>query len=297
MPPDRLCPRCGARFVSKDAGYVLKGTGHEGAAMLQRFQKLALTTAEWARIAAGGKSDGEIAMDDLQLFLDSVCRGNARFATNDDAPVALRRDEDIVAVCAGVTLRESRTVSQGVYGGPRIRMSRNVSFNFDGFRAAPHEEMTDVDSGDFVLTTARYVFMGGKRTSTADLRVIVAVEPYDDAVAIHRSNKQRMEMFSGLGRQQFSFSVEGRDHAAALNGAVLAYLIEGLIAGGADAAAPERGRRSRAVGQGGVGAKGGGEGTGSGSAIDELERLARLHAAGALTDEEFAAFKAKLLGE
>ena len=44
-------------------------------------------------------------MDDLQLFLDAVRRGNARIATNDEAPVALKRGEDIVAVCFGVTLQ------------------------------------------------------------------------------------------------------------------------------------------------------------------------------------------------
>jgi len=230
-------------------------------------------------------------MDDLQLFLDAVPRGNARSATNDDAPVALKRGEDIVAVCFGVTLRESRTVSSGVYGGPRVKMSNNVSLNFGGFRSAPHEEMSDVDSGELVLTTARLVFIGGKRTSTADLRVMVAVEPYEDAVAINRSNKQRMEMFCGLGRQQFSFNVEGRDHAAALNGVVLAYLIEGLLAAGEDATAPTRGTRSRA------GVQGGGAAPRASSTIDELERLARLHASGALTDEEYAAFKARLLVE
>ena len=291
LPPDQLCPRCQARFVSKDDGYELRGAGADGAGMVERFRKQALTGVQWARVTAGGKSDAEIAMDDLKLFLDTVCGGNARIATNDDAPVALKRGEDIIAVCFGVTLRESRTVSSGVYGGPRVKVSDRVSLNLGGFRSAPHEEMTDVDSGDFVLTTARYVFMGGKRTSTANLGVIAAVEPYEDAVAIHRSNKQRMEMFCGLGGQQFLFNVEGRDHAAALNGVVLAYLIEGLVAAGEDAKAPTRGLRSRA------GVQGGGAAPRAGSTIDELERLARLHAAGALTDEEFAAFKAKLLGE
>jgi len=291
LPPDQLCPRCQARFVSKDDGYELRGAGAEGAGMVERFRKQALTSVQWARITAGGKSDAEIAMDDLKLFLDTVCSGNARIAMNDDAPVALKRGEDIVAVCFGVTLRESRTVSSGVYGGPRVKVSDRVSLNLGGFRSAPHEEMTDVDSGDFVLTTARYIFMGGKRTSTANLSVIAAVEPYDDAVAVHRSNKQRMEMFCGFGGQQFSFNVEGRDHAAALNGVVLAYLIDGLVAAGEDATAPTRGTRSRArVPAGGAAPR-------AGSTIDELESLARLHAAGALTDEEFAAFKAKLLGE
>lgn len=89
-----------------------------------------------------------------------------------------------------------------------------------------------------MLTHKRYIFMGSMRTASANLSMIVGIEPYQDAIAIHRSNKQRMEMFCNLGSEQFSFSIEGRDHAAALNGAVLAYLIEGLVAADAAAASP-----------------------------------------------------------
>jgi hypothetical protein len=96
-----------------------------------------------------------------------------------------------------------------------------------------------------------------------------------------------MEMFCGLGSEQFSFSVEGRDHTAALNGAVLAYLIEGLAAGDAAAAPAPAARAPR-------GARGGG-GASAGSTADEIERLAKLRDSGDLTDAEFAALKAKLI--
>ena len=137
-----------------------------------------------------------------------------------------------------------------------------------------------------MLTDKRYIFMGSKRTASANLSMIVGIEPYQDAIAIHRSNKQRMEMFCGLGSEQFSFSVEGRDHTAAPNGAVLAYLIEGLVAGDASTAPPSAARSPR-------GARGGG--AGAGSTADELERLVELRDSGDLTDAELTALKAKLI--
>ena len=138
-----------------------------------------------------------------------------------------------------------------------------------------------------MLTDKRYIFMGSMRTASANLSMIVGVEPYQDAIAIHRSNKQRMEMFCGLGSEQFSFSVEGRDHAAALNRAVLACLIEGLVAADAAAAATPAARAPR-------GARGGG-GASAGSTADELERLVELRDSGDLTDAELTALKAKLI--
>ena len=138
-----------------------------------------------------------------------------------------------------------------------------------------------------MLTDKRYIFMGSKRTASASLSMIVGVEPYQDAIAIHRSNKQRMEMFCGLGGEQFSFSIEGRDRAAALNGAVLAYLIEGLVAADAAAVPTPAARAPR-------GARGAG-GASVGSTADEIAKLVRLRDSGDLTDAEFTALKAKLI--
>ena len=137
-----------------------------------------------------------------------------------------------------------------------------------------------------MLTDKRYIFMGSMRTASANLSMIVGIEPYQDAIAIHRSNKQRIEMFCNLGSEQFSFSIEGRDHAAALNGAVLAYLIEGLVAGDASTAPPSAARAPR-------GARGGG--AGAGSTADEIERLVKLRDSRDLTDAELTALKAKLI--
>ena len=189
-------------------------------------------------------------------------------------------------MCPDVDMREPRTVTQGVYGGPRIRIAENLSFNLGGFRSAPHEELRDVDTGTFVVTTRRFIFLGGKRTASVNLAQIVDVEPYQDAVAIHCSNKQRTEMFCNLDRQGFEFSVEGRNHMASVSGGVLACIIEGLIAAGEAATPPARPRVSAA----------GSRGAGPRSTADELAKLAKLRDSGVITDAEFAKLKAGLIG-
>ncbi len=117
-----------------------------------------------------------------------------------ESPVALKRGELVSGLCRDVTVREPRRVTQGVYGGPRMRLAKNLSFNLGAFRAAPHEELHDVDRGTLVLTYKRYAFIGEKRTGSAYLSQIVSIEPYRDAVAVHRANKQRLEMCCNLDR-------------------------------------------------------------------------------------------------
>ena len=76
----------------------------------------------------------------------------------------------------------------------------------------------------------RHAFMGEKRTVGANLSQIVSIEPYRDAVAVHRPNKQRLEMYCDLDRYGFPFEWEGRTHEAILTGRVVACAFEGLIA-------------------------------------------------------------------
>jgi len=286
-----LCPRCQSEFVQKPAPagggpltYELKRAGPSATDVVKRFAKEALTSAEWARVAAGGRSDGEVASADLQSFLLAVRDGSTTFRLDGESPVALKRGEFAALRCPDVILREPRRVTQGVYGGPRVRVSKSLSFNLGAFRAAPHEELHDVDRGELVVTSKRYVFIGEKRTVSANLTMIVAVEPYLDAVAIHRSNKQRMEMFTNLDRYGFDFEWEGRSHMASVSGLVVACALEGLMAGG-EAAVPAS-RNSAAPRRG----------SDPPSTLDELERLVKLRDSGALSEAEFEKLKARLIG-
>lgn len=278
-----VCPACGALFKRKGRGYVINPKRAFGSQIVRRYYKDELTIAEWSRIAEGGGSDAEQDEADLARFLEAIGSGQARFESNPDSPVPLRPGEFLVAVCPGLTLREPRTVTSGVYAGPRVRVNNWLSFNVGGFRAAPHDELKDIDKGTFVLTNKRFTFMGAKRTSAANLSTVVGIQPYTDAISIHRSGKQRIETFCGLGRQTFTYQVDGREHAEKLTGAILAFIIESLAASGGAQPAPAS-RVDAAPSKA------------SESNLDQLERLTKLHSQGALTDDEFAAMKAKIIG-
>ena len=244
---------------------------------------------EWARIAAGGVSDGEIASADLESFLGALRDGATTFRLPEvESPIAPKRGELVSVLCPDVILRAPRRVTQGVYGGPRVRLAKNLSINLGAFRVAPHEELHDVDRGTLVLTNKRYAFMGEKRTVSANLSQIVSIEPYRDAVAVHRANKQRREMYCNLDRYGFPFAWEGRTHQADLTGRVVAGAFDGLIAESEATPAvhrPASAARTKAA-----------EPRSTRSTVDELERLARLRASGALSDEEFAELKARIMG-
>jgi len=92
-----------------------------------------------------------------------------------------------------------------------------------------------------------------------------------------------MEMFTNLDRYGFDFEWEGRSHMASVSGLVVACALEGLMAGG-EAAAPAP-RNSAAPRRG----------SDPPSTLDELERLVKLRDSGAVTEDEFARLKAKLI--
>jgi len=130
--------------------------------------------------------------------------------------------------------------------------------------------------------------MGEKRTVNANFSQIVSIEPHRDAVAVHRANKQRLEMCCNLDRYGFPFEWEGRTHEAIRTGRVVACAFAGLIAE-SEATPPARrpasAARTKAAEPGSTP-----------STVDELERLAKQRASGVLSDEELAKLKAKIIG-
>ncbi len=205
--------------------------------------------------------------DSLRQFLDALREGSIPFDTSvlAKSPIALKGGENLAFVCYEVVLKEARAVQQGVLG-------------------RPHEELREVDSGDLVLTTRRYVFLGQKRTISVDLSEIISVEPDGDAVAIHRANKEQTEMYGNLNTEEIAFTSDGQ--RTLISGLMVACALEGLMAQSRAASPPAQVQ----VAQSGAGA------LPSRSTADELAKLADLRDKGVLADEEFAKLKAELIG-
>src|SRR5450759_1871796 len=188
----------------------------------------------------------------LRQFLDALREGSIPFDTSvlAKSPIALRSGERLAFVCYEVALKE------------------------------PH----DVDKGDLVLTTQRYVFLGQKRTIAVERSEIIGVEPYGDAVAIHRAGKEQTEMYGDLNRQEIAYTDDGQ--RTLISGILVACALEGLMtrdrATSRSAPAPVTEADPATLL--------------TRSTADELAKLADLRDRGVLTDEEFARLKEGLIG-
>ena len=129
-----------------------------------------------------------------------------------------------------VSLHEPRSVTRGAYGGPSIHVAKGLTLRVGGFQAQSHEELKEIDGGTLVLTTKRLCFSGRLRSLEVDLRKLISVDAYSDAVAIRRSGKEKTEFFFGLDHHTYNFTVQGRRYSEPMSGLILKYAIEGLLA-------------------------------------------------------------------
>ncbi len=83
-----------------------------------------------------------------------------------------------------------------------------------------------------MLTTKRLCFAGRLHSLEVDLRKLIAIDAYSDAVAIRRTGKEKTEFFFGLDHHRYSFTVQGRSYSEPLSGLIFKYAIEGLLAQG-----------------------------------------------------------------
>ena len=100
----------------------------------------------------------------------------------------------------GVSLHEPRSVTRGAYGGPSVHVAKGLTLRVGGFQAQSHEELKEIDQGTLVLTTKRLCFSGALRSLEIDLRKLISVDAYSNAVAVRRSGKEKTEFFFGLDR-------------------------------------------------------------------------------------------------
>jgi hypothetical protein len=231
-----VCNRCGAVLVDKggDIDHLeLTETEQPGLPGWKTYAHQSLTMAEWTRIAHGGLSDNEQRDDDLADALTEMREGRiAPPADVGDAPVMLKAGEKLFFSLPGVTLREPRSVSRGVYGGPAIHIAKGVTLRTGAFQAQSHEELKDIDQGTLVLTNKRLVFAGSKRSVETVLAKLISVDAYSDAVAIRREGKEKTEFYLGLDHGFYEFTVHGRSYKEQFSGLMLKYMIEGLLKAG-----------------------------------------------------------------
>jgi hypothetical protein len=228
-----ICDHCGAVLVDKggDIDHLeLTETQQPDLPGWKTHAHEKLTMAEWTRIAHGGLSDQEQRDHDLADALTELREGRlAPPAEGVDASLMLKAGEKAFFSLPDITLREPRSVSNGVYGGPSIHIAKGVTIRTDAFQAQSHEELKDIDQGTLVLTNKRLVFVGSKRSVETALAKLISVDAYSDAVAVRRQGKEKTEFYLGLDHGFYEFTIQGRSYKEQFSGLMLKYMIEGLV--------------------------------------------------------------------
>ena len=231
-----VCERCGAVLVDRGGNtdhLELTEIQQPGLPGWTTYAHQKLTMSEWTRIAHGGLSDQEQRDRDLADALTELREGRlAPPAEGVDASLMLKAGEKAFFSLPDITLREPRSVSNGVYGGPSIHIAKGVTIRAGAFQAQSHEELKDIDQGTLVLTNKRLVFAGSKRSVEPVLAKLISVDAYSDAVAIRREGKEKTEFYLGLDHGFYEFTVDGRSYREQFSGLMLKYMIEGLLKAG-----------------------------------------------------------------
>lgn len=245
------CNNCGAVFEKKGDKYKLSNITDTNQSIWIKYRHQTLTEDEWIRIGEGGISDSEQLKinaqrierekheiqaqqeSDLKQFLTEIQTGKLNIKSNTPSPVILKKNENLSIVMYNVSLEEPRSVRQthAAYGGPTIRVAKGVSFRLGGAsaRSESHEEIRVVDQGTLILTSKRLIFIGSKRTTNIDLRKIMAIEAYTDAIESQRENKQKTEYFKGINKTSINFTINNRKYTTPVSGVVLKAAIQGAI--------------------------------------------------------------------
>lgn len=106
--------------------------------------------------------------------------------------VALKREE-IAHFVVGASLREERVISRGYQGGSHgvsIRIAKGVTYRVGQNRGKMVSEtgIVDVDSGSFIITNQRLIFVGNKKSFSYDYKKLLAWNVYSDGISLNFDN-------------------------------------------------------------------------------------------------------------
>jgi hypothetical protein len=111
----------------------------------------------------------------------------------------LKKNEKVMLGLSGAGLKEER--STRVYTpatGVSLKVAKGVYYRLGAIGQSKYAtELTLIDSGNFYLTTQRYIFQGGRQTIDQPLNKISSITPYTDGLSISRSNKKKNEFYVG----------------------------------------------------------------------------------------------------
>ena len=222
------CNNCKAIFKKEEGKY--KNINVSDAYKSFKYYGSVLDENEWKSIAYGGKSDKELLEEGMHNFLNRLKDGTLPMKIIEvESPVILKKNEELYLCLPEISLLETRAVRVSTYGGPSIRVAKGIYYRLGNSQSESHEEFRTIDLGILILTNKRFIFSGSKKSISIDLKKIISVEPFSDAIGLRREGKEKTQYFKGFDQFEFSIHVKNKEYAELFSGVIVSYLIEGLI--------------------------------------------------------------------
>ena len=246
-----FCTSCGLTLEKHGDKFKLVDISDKTSRIWALYNSKTLTKSEWERIANGGLSDEDqverdkqLALEkqqklelqrkkDLQFVVKGLSSGEISLKTV-NSPVILKKNEEAYLSLPNIKLSEPRAVrvskSGGVGTSYRVAKGFTVHSGSGQSRSVSHDEIMGIDTGTFVITNKRLVFVGSKKSVNIDLKKILSINIFKDGISIQRENKQKIEYFTGTNKSEMDFTLEGRKQTLALEGYIIRAIILGQIA-------------------------------------------------------------------
>jgi len=104
---------------------------------------------------------------------------------------------------------------------------KGVYYRVGAYQGHTVDQMTRIDGGSLIITNKRLIFVGRIKSMDIDLRKVLTIEPYSNAIMITASNRSKPVLFEGLDHATLTITVQGRESKEKLSGLIIKNLIEG----------------------------------------------------------------------
>ncbi len=145
----------------------------------------------WQSTVAAFKSPRAVSQAKLQAeakeFFDKLITTGK--ISGPDTPIVLGRDETAL-LHEPSKLIEARATRVYAGGGTRVK-----GIYIGGGESSSVQSLKQLDSGTLTLTTKRLVFSGSMESRVANLKDIVSVEPFADAIQVSTGKKAKRQVY------------------------------------------------------------------------------------------------------
>ncbi len=219
------CDQCGVLFREDGGKWKLAKISDKNNSIWQKYGNQALLAREWKNIGDGGLSDKEQMIADklrrdaeIEAWMKKISSGSLKVKViRAEPPIILQKDEEALCVLPSIYLCETRAVrvNRGGYGGASFRVSKGVSLRLGQFgsRGESHPEMRNVDQGTLVITSRRFIYCGRIKTVDIPLRKILQVDPFDDAIGLHKENREKTQYFTWTNTDTIEAAIKTRSES------------------------------------------------------------------------------------